>query len=47
MTLTRATATAVLVLRVSYGLALVAAPGRLALRRGAPWRPCLAAAVAR
>ena len=32
MTVTRATASAVLVLRVSYGVALVAAPRRLALR---------------
>ena len=80
MSLTRAATQAVLVLRVSYGLALVAAPGRLALRwlgesaggasvqvavrglgareamlhggallalrRGAPLRPWLAASVA-
>ena len=32
MTFTRATATAVLMLRVSYGIALIAVPRRLALR---------------
>ena len=32
MTFTRATATGVLMLRVSYGIALIAAPQRLALR---------------
>ena len=80
MSLTRAMASTVLALRVSYGLALIAAPGRLArrwlgeaadgapvqvplrglgareailhtgallaLRRGAPMRPWLAASIA-